>query len=176
MNIARLLLSGFLAATLIAGCGSDGGGGGSGKVETPATGGAALAGCVTGSTTDSTCQACFKSKCTAEVEECYGKGYTGGACKALIECAKDDDDPCNATCLPDEACTTCIMDTLMPCLRENCNTECDRSIVRGTCADLADCCGMVTNASVKTGCVGVATDGNEILCHSYYGSVRAFCE
>ena len=77
MNIARLLLSGFLTATLIAGCGSDGGG--TVKPEAPATGGAALAGCVTGSTTDSTCQGCFKSKCKAEVEECYGKGYSGGA-------------------------------------------------------------------------------------------------
>ena len=176
MNIARLLFGGFLATALIAGCGSDNSGGSGNTEETPAKGGAALAGCVTTSTTDSTCQACFKSKCVPEVEECYGKGYTGGACKALIDCSKDDDDPCNAACLPDSACTGCIMDTLMPCLRKECETECDRAIIRGTCADLAACCDIVATQSAKTGCVAVAMDGNEEICHSYYGSVRAFCE
>jgi hypothetical protein len=168
MNIARLLLSGLLATALVAGCGSDASNGN----ETTKS---ALAGCATGSTTNARCQACFESKCKPELKECYGTDYTGGACKKLIECSRDSEDPCNASCNPDADCSGCLRDTLMGCFRKSCPDECADSIVKGTCADLAECCKIITVPSAKTGCEGIATGGNEETCWGYYGSVRAFC-
>ena len=171
MNIARVLFSGLLATALVVGCGSDASNGSNGS-ETAKN---ALAGCATGSTTNAKCQSCFESKCKAELKECYGTDYNGGACKKLIDCSSKDEDPCNAPCNPDAACSTCLKDTFMMCLREQCADDCADSIVKGTCADLAACCAIITVPSAKTGCEGIANGGNEETCMGYYGSVRAFC-
>src|SRR3954464_10574107 len=98
MNIARLLFSGLLATALVVGCGSDASTGGETATKFP------LAGCATGSTTNAECQACYENRCKAELKECYGTDYAGGACKKLSECSKDAEDPCNASCNPDGEC------------------------------------------------------------------------
>lgn len=175
MNIARVFFGGLITSVVIAACGNTGTGTGTSS-ERSGSGASALAGCVTGSTNTEQCQACFQSKCEAEVQKCYGRDYSGGACKALITCSKDSDDPCNAPCLMDSECSSCITDDLQPCLRAKCPDDCAAVIEKGTCADLTACCEIVSDPHAKTGCVGIANEGNETICHSYYASLKSFCE
>jgi hypothetical protein len=171
MNIVRALLRGLVTASIVAGCGSDGGGASDSEHS-------GLSECATGYTGEASCQTCLAKKCSAELDECYGKDFAGGACEGYAECAKDAEDPCHSDCVRGTECQACITDTLVVCARDSCASECKGALPppKPTCADLAKCCAMVTFPSAKTGCDGTVSDGNETICASYYASLSALCE
>jgi hypothetical protein len=169
MNIARVFFGGLFVAALVAGCGDD-------KVSGSPGGSSPLSACAVGATSTDACQACFESKCAAQVETCWGKGYSGGECEYVTTCAKDAKDACG-DCRRDNLCDSCLENELRPCAGVKCADECKDSVdIKGSCADLAVCCPIITVPSAKTGCEGIVADGNETTCHAYYPSIRPNCE
>ncbi len=172
MNIVRAVLRGIVATAFVAGCSSDGGSG-SGTTSSP------LSKCATGATTTDACQSCIEASCGTPLDKCWGKNFSGGACKALATCAEKASDPCNADCTPDDACTSCLTGDLAPCVESKCATECKGqtgSTSSGGCADLAVCCAKISDPGAKGGCENTASAGNENVCSAYYASLRSFCE
>ena len=174
MNIVRGLLRGLVAASLVAGCGSDSGtvGGSDSGTESHS-----LSECASGVATEAACLGCMRKKCSGQLETCYGKDFAGGACEEWAACADKEDAPCHSQCARDTGCQACLTDTLDACARDSCASECKDSLPppKPTCADLVKCCAMITIPSAKTGCDDTANGGNEPLCASYYASLSALC-
>src|SRR5689334_914554 len=105
MNIVRGLLRGLVAASLVAGCGSDSGtvGGSDSGTESHS-----LSECASGVATEAACLGCMRKKCSGQLETCYGKDFAGGACEDWAACADKEDDPCHSQCARDTGCQACL--------------------------------------------------------------------